>query len=95
MKSRRTWLMTIAACGVCPMAAGLAMAADAYPDRPVTIVVPSVAGGAADAVARTVAQGLAKRLDAPVVVHRMSPSRRRMAIRCSSDWTPRLRPPPT
>ncbi|MGB3067727.1 MAG: tripartite tricarboxylate transporter substrate binding protein [Ottowia sp.] len=66
MKPRRTWLM--AACCLCSLASGPAMAADAYPDRPVTIVVPSVAGGAADAVARTVAQGLSKRLDATVVV---------------------------
>lgn len=68
MKSRRTWLMAMATCGLCSMAAGPARAADAYPDRPITIVVPSVAGGAADAVARTVAQGLAKRLDVPIVV---------------------------
>ncbi|CAB3859252.1 hypothetical protein LMG26858_02131 [Achromobacter anxifer] len=43
-------------------------AAAAYPDHPVTLVVPSVPGGAADVVGRLVAAELAKRWNVPVIV---------------------------
>lgn len=43
-------------------------AAAAYPDHPVTLVVPSVPGGAADVVGRLVATELAKRWNVPVIV---------------------------
>ena len=46
--------------------AGLAQAA--YPERPITMVVPYAPGGAADALARVVAQKMADKLGAPVVV---------------------------
>lgn len=50
----------------CAMAAITAHAA--FPDRPITIVVPYAPGGAADAVARVVAARLATKLGASVVV---------------------------
>ncbi|WP_233146278.1 tripartite tricarboxylate transporter substrate binding protein [Pigmentiphaga sp. NML080357] len=40
----------------------------AYPDRPVTLVVPSVPGGAADMVGRLVAESLGKAWNVPVIV---------------------------
>lgn len=43
-------------------------AAQEYPGRPVTLVVPVAAGGAVDAVARTLADELGKRLGQTVVV---------------------------
>jgi tripartite-type tricarboxylate transporter receptor subunit TctC len=45
-----------------------ALAADAYPQMPITLIVPSVPGGAADAVARLVGEGLARQLAKPVIV---------------------------
>src|SRR5690606_31951340 len=40
----------------------------AYPDRPVSLVVPYAPGGTADALARVIAQHLGKKLDQSVVV---------------------------
>jgi tripartite-type tricarboxylate transporter receptor subunit TctC len=43
-------------------------AAQAYPSRPVTMIVPFAAGGSADAVARIVADGMAAPLGQPVII---------------------------
>jgi tripartite-type tricarboxylate transporter receptor subunit TctC len=56
------------------LGAGLSMSvpgqalAQAWPARTVTIVVPTSAGGANDAMARIIAQGLSARLGQPVIV---------------------------
>jgi tripartite-type tricarboxylate transporter receptor subunit TctC len=50
------------------MLAATAGAAAAFPDRPVTIIVPWAAGGGADTVTRYVAQGLEQELGVPVNV---------------------------
>ncbi|MES2612529.1 MAG: tripartite tricarboxylate transporter substrate binding protein [Pseudomonadota bacterium] len=49
----------------CALAAGMA---HAFPDRPITIVVPYAPGGAADAVARVMATRLGAKLGASVIV---------------------------
>ena len=43
-------------------------AQDAYPSRPITLVVPYPAGGSADVLARALGQKLAERLHQPVIV---------------------------
>jgi tripartite-type tricarboxylate transporter receptor subunit TctC len=52
------------------MSAALAgpLAADDYPSRPVTMIVPFTAGGPTDAIGRVVAQGMQGYLGRPVVV---------------------------
>ncbi len=53
------------------LAAGLALGAPAhaaYPDRPITIIVPFGAGSGTDMVARGIAKGLTEKLGQPVAV---------------------------
>ena len=49
-------------------AAGIATAQSAFPSRPIRIVVPNAAGGAADLTARAVGQKMAAALGQPVVI---------------------------
>ena len=61
----RKLLLALAA--VCLMT-GSAVAADAFPNRPITIVVPFAAGGETDLVARMLADGMSKELKQVMVV---------------------------
>ena len=63
---RRGFLLTATAAALCPLPrlAG----AQAFSDKAITIVVPNVAGGAADMIGRSIGQHLSKRLNQSVVV---------------------------
>ncbi|SDI32769.1 tripartite tricarboxylate transporter substrate binding protein [Alloyangia pacifica] len=63
MKSRLTGL----ALSALALSASLASAQD-YPAQPITLVNPYAAGGSADLIARTLAEGMTERLGQPVVV---------------------------
>ena len=62
--SRRTFT-ALAAAAAC-LAAGAAAAA--FPEKAITIVVPTAAGGANDAMARVIGQALSAALKQPVIV---------------------------
>ncbi len=66
-RSRRT-LVASAVAGLACLAAALPAAAQNYPTRPITMIVPWGAGGGTDAVARIVASLLEKDLGQPVTV---------------------------
>ena len=60
----------LAALGAAPwaLAASPSRAADAYPSRPVRVVVPFAAGGGADVLARPIAEALSRRMGQPFIV---------------------------
>ncbi|MDM0114798.1 tripartite tricarboxylate transporter substrate binding protein [Variovorax sp. J22R133] len=62
---RRQFIATAVAAAAVP---GLAFAQAAYPNKPIKIIVPLPAGGAADAGTRIIAAALQTRLNQPVVV---------------------------
>lgn len=64
--ARRAALLTITA--LVALAADAARAADPFPSRPVTLVIPFAAGGTTDIIGRLIGQKLAEGLHQPVVV---------------------------
>jgi len=66
--ARRRALAGIAAAALCGLAPAAAPAQQAYPTRPVTLLVPYPAGGANDAVARLIGQKMGEALHQPVIV---------------------------
>ena len=64
---RRNFLHLAAGAATLPFALHVARA-QAYPTRPVRIVVPTTAGGANDIAARMIGQGLSERLGRPFVI---------------------------
>ena len=60
--------IVVAIAAACAALAGPVLAQDAYPSKPVTIIVPQAAGGANDAIARIVAQKLSEQMKQGFVV---------------------------
>lgn len=65
--AQRRWVLGLAAVSMA-LAAGAARSQAGYPDKPITLVVPNAAGGAADNLARSIAEELSKRLGQTVIV---------------------------
>jgi tripartite-type tricarboxylate transporter receptor subunit TctC len=64
---RRNFLHLAAGAAALPVVSRIARA-QAYPTRPVRIIVGFAAGGPADIVARLIAQWLSERLGQPIIV---------------------------
>ena len=67
MFSKRTLLAAISAIGLCLTVADAALA-QAYPTRPIRLIVPFLAGGTVDIVARQIGQQISGVLGQPVVI---------------------------
>lgn len=66
---RRLSLISLAAASTLwALPAAQALAADAYPSKPVKLIVPFAAGGSTDIVARVIAEGMRSTLGQPVIV---------------------------
>src|ERR1043166_10038789 len=68
---RKVFLGLAAAC-FAVLAGTVGAAAQAYPSRPVTMIVPFPAGGITDIIARIVAEGMRNALGQPVVVENVA-----------------------
>ena len=64
--NRRVWLC--AAASVVALSAGTAVQAQAYPTKPIRLVVPFAAGGGTDVLARVVGEKMSAGLGQPVVI---------------------------
>lgn len=62
------WSVKISATALVLAAASQVFAADAYPTKPVTMIVPSAPAGSTDIVARLIGEQLAKDLGQPIVI---------------------------
>jgi tripartite-type tricarboxylate transporter receptor subunit TctC len=65
---RRLLFSTLCCTGLLPMLVSLPAQADAYPERPIRLIVPYAPGGSTDLIARYIAEPLGKTLGKPVVV---------------------------
>ena len=66
MRVARTWAASLMAMVV---VAGLALAQqDAYPTKPISLIVPFPPGGVADIVARPAAEAMSRHLDVPMII---------------------------
>jgi tripartite-type tricarboxylate transporter receptor subunit TctC len=70
------------------LVAATPLAAQDYPSRPITLVVPFPAGGGNDALARTVAERMSKTLGQQVVVENRSGAGGTVATRAVAKTTP-------
>nr|WP_312987357.1 tripartite tricarboxylate transporter substrate binding protein [Comamonas koreensis] len=68
LNARRTVLQAIAATSLGAALMPAAFAAEAFPNKPITMVVPFVAGGTTDILARIVGQSLGEELGQPVII---------------------------
>jgi len=60
--------MALGVLAACAAAAGHAQGADTYPDKPVTLVVPTAAAGGTDTIARLIADALSKAMKQPFII---------------------------
>jgi tripartite-type tricarboxylate transporter receptor subunit TctC len=71
LRSRRQFLHLAAGAAALPAVSRMAQA-QAYPSRPITIIVPFPAGGPSDAVARILAEPMRRSLGQPIIIENVA-----------------------
>ncbi len=72
MTQRRACLASIASAVLLPLLAVAGQAQDAFPSKPIALIVPAAAGGPTDTVARLIAESMGKTLGQSVVVENVA-----------------------
>ena len=67
---------------------GTASAAEAYPDRPITLIVPYAAGGSSDVLGRLLAERMSKSLGQPIVIDNRAGAGSRLGIEVAAKAAP-------
>src|SRR5881398_1258704 len=80
LRARRAGLRAKLALAAIIALAGSALAAEPYPDRPVTLIVPYAAGGSSDVLARLIGERLSKSLGQQVVIDNRTGAGSRLGI---------------
>src|SRR5437763_9053819 len=80
LRARRAGLRAKFALAAIIALAGSALAAEPYPDRPVTLIVPYAAGGSSDVLARLIGERLSKSLGQQVVIDNRAGAGSRLGI---------------
>ena len=68
--------------------AGGALAAEPYPDRPVTLIVPYAAGGSSDVLARLIGERMSKSLGQQIVIDNRAGAGSRLGIEIAAKSAP-------
>ena len=68
--------------------AGSALAAEPYPDRPISLIVPYAAGGSSDVLGRLLGERLSKSLGQPIVVDNRAGAGSRLGIEVAAKSAP-------
>ena len=80
LRARRAGLRAKLALAAIIALAGSALAAEPYPDRPVTLIVPYAAGGSSDVLARLIGERLSKSLGQQIVIDNRAGAGSRLGI---------------
>ena len=77
--SRRQFLRLAAGAAALPALPRIARA-QAYPTRPITLIVPFAAGGPTDTIARIVTEGMRASLGQPIIIENVGGANRRATV---------------
>src|SRR5947208_6751728 len=88
LRARRAGLRAKFALAAIIALAGSALAAEPYPDRPVTLIVPYAAGGSSDVLARLIGERWSKSLGQPIVIDNRAGAGSRLGIELAAKSAP-------
>src|SRR5437762_9006897 len=88
LRARRAGLRAKFALAAIIALAGSALAAEPYPDRPVTLIVPYAAGGSSDVLARLLGERLSKSLGQQIVIDNRSGAGSRLGTETAAKSAP-------